>query len=713
MGYGGLRPSLAPRRLRRGCDVVTEDGAVAVDTEWVSAASDAVVPRETQNNSECVPTVVPKLAAAPQAASEVILPRPPDSGCTDLLPPVDVCRELLGLGTPDAVESGMEVAGGIPPAEIDISVNPDMLPTATSVTTEVSEEWMEIDTPDTVESGMEITGGSPPAVSVEPDVLQTAISVTTQVSEKCMVIDTPDPGGSPPAVSDISVDADVLQTAIYVTTQVSEKWMMFDSPDAVESGMVMAGESPPAEVDISVGPDVLLTAISVTTVVSEKLMERFVMDLDVLCSDGLTSGDDPAKESSDVGSDVCVVSDSMPTAVSVRTVVTEKWMDRFVMYLVECPSVVFLHFQQLYHDIFQLNIPYCVDIINNKCSGPDVRAGRPCLRRIPLLFLLGGGRLPMHTPLLSLSQIQRECLSCLLPVVSSQPFFWGRSPLMWSVWALRIASETIRMIRTHLRQMNGFTRIIGAMCDCWTVGVCPQLDSAAADCGAVELVDLIVRRTSFPPDELSAGRDRIYMIDCNTVWGFPHIDSAAADCGAVDLIFRHTSFPPHDLSAGRDGDYIWRDLWTGPSVCNRSVMGSLTFGSSQRLGGCCLWLAALPVSWIGSAEVPLCHHLFPAVSRSASHEVEAPFHSPLCRHPVGPAGGNVFAELSMHDLVIFLDSPLCRHPVWPDGGSVFAGLDMSLYDPCLCMCRQLLAFDPAVHRTTSGEGEMYSLPPYF
>ena len=146
----GCDPAL-PRRLRRGRDVLTEDGAVAVDTDWVSAASDAVVSRETHKNSECVPTVVPKLATAPQAASEVTQPRPPESGCTDLLPPVDDCRESLGLGTPDAVESGMEVAGGIPPAEIDISVNLDMLPTATSVTTEVSEEWMEIDTPDPVE----------------------------------------------------------------------------------------------------------------------------------------------------------------------------------------------------------------------------------------------------------------------------------------------------------------------------------------------------------------------------------------------------------------------------------------------------------------------------------------------------------------------------------------------------------------------------------
>ena len=63
----------------------------------------------------------------------------------------------------------------------------------------------------------------------------------------------------------------------------------------------------------------------------------------------------------------------------------------------------------------------------------------------------------------------------------------------------------------------------------------------------------------------------------------------------------------------------------------------------------------------------------------------------------------MFAERSNYDLVISLDSPWCRHPVWPDGGSVFAELVMSLYDPCLWECRQLLAFDPAVLRT----------PPFF
>ena len=146
-------------------------------------------------------------------------------------------------------------------------------------------------------------------------------------------------GGSPPADIDISGSLHVLPTAISVTTVVLGKSMEIDTPDAVVSGMEVAGGSPPADIDISGGPDVLQTAVSVTTVVSEEWMERFVINLDVLCSDGLVSGDDPVGGSSDVGSDVCVVQGPIPTAVSVQTGVAEKWMDRFVLYLVECPSV--------------------------------------------------------------------------------------------------------------------------------------------------------------------------------------------------------------------------------------------------------------------------------------------------------------------------------------------------------------------------------------
>ena len=117
---------------------------------------------------------MPTLAAAPQTASEVVQPRPRDYGCTYLLPPVGECQELLGIDTPDAGESGMEMAGGSPPADMDISVVPDVLQTAVSVTAVVSEKWMKIDIPDAVD------------ISRGPDVLQTVVNVTTVVSEEWM-----------------------------------------------------------------------------------------------------------------------------------------------------------------------------------------------------------------------------------------------------------------------------------------------------------------------------------------------------------------------------------------------------------------------------------------------------------------------------------------------------------------------------------------------
>ena len=63
------------------------------------------------------------------------------------------------------------------------------------------------------------------------------------------------------------------------------------------------------------------------------------MNPQVLCLDGLASDDDPEDISSDVGDEAGVFQDLMPTVVSIRPEVTEKWMDRFVVDLVECPSV--------------------------------------------------------------------------------------------------------------------------------------------------------------------------------------------------------------------------------------------------------------------------------------------------------------------------------------------------------------------------------------
>ena len=62
------------------------------------------------------------------------------------------------------------------------------------------------------------------------------------------------------------------------------------------------------------------------------------------------------------------------------------------------------------------------------------------------------------------------------------------------------ASETIRTIRTDLRQMNGFTRIIVALCDCWTVGVVPSLIPPRLTVARLDWM------THFPPDEFSTAR---------------------------------------------------------------------------------------------------------------------------------------------------------------------------------------------------------------
>ena len=101
----------------------------------------------------------------------------------------------------------------------------------------------------------------------------------------------------------------------------------------------MADGSPPAEVKILTDSDTLQTELSVMTVKSERWMERFIMNPQVLCLDGLTSDDDPEDRSSDVDGEDGVFQDPIPTVVSVRPEVTEKWMDRFVVDLVECPSV--------------------------------------------------------------------------------------------------------------------------------------------------------------------------------------------------------------------------------------------------------------------------------------------------------------------------------------------------------------------------------------
>ena len=173
----------------------------------ISSGSDTVVSRKIHRKSECVTTVGPKLAAAPQATYEVVQPRPPDYGYTDSHPPGSGCLDSPRIDTP---VSSMEVAGGSSPAAIKIIRSPDRLQTEISVTT------------------TEMVGGSPPAnidICTVPDVLPIAMSVKTVMSDKSMEMDTPDgvvsrmemTAGNPPAKIDISRGPDMLQISVTAT----------------------------------------------------------------------------------------------------------------------------------------------------------------------------------------------------------------------------------------------------------------------------------------------------------------------------------------------------------------------------------------------------------------------------------------------------------------------------------------------------------------
>ena len=61
------------------------------------------------------------------------------------------------------------------------------------------------------------------------------------------------------------------------------------------------------------------------------------------------------------------------------------------------------------------------------------------------------------------------------------------------------ASEMLTMMTTNLRQINGFPEMIDTIYNCRTVGDFPQIDSASANCGVVEL-----------DDEFSAGCDGVF-----------------------------------------------------------------------------------------------------------------------------------------------------------------------------------------------------------
>ena len=119
-------------------------------------------------------------------------------------------------------------------------------------------------------------------------------------------------GGNHLAYVDICVIPDVLSITKSVKTVMSDKSMMMDTPDGVTTRKEIAGGSPPAEIRIDKNPDRLQTEISVT-------------------STEMAGGSPPA----DI--DICESPELLQRAGSVTAVVSEKWMERFVIH----PNVMF------------------------------------------------------------------------------------------------------------------------------------------------------------------------------------------------------------------------------------------------------------------------------------------------------------------------------------------------------------------------------------
>ena len=130
----------SPRRLRRGRDVLMEDSRIAVDTRRISIAQDPDVVSGIHVMPDCVLAVMPMLAAAPQAASQVAQTRPRGDCSMNLLLPVDGSMEPLDDDAPEILSSGREPAGGSSEIGRDVCVVPDLLQAAVSVMTVVSEK---------------------------------------------------------------------------------------------------------------------------------------------------------------------------------------------------------------------------------------------------------------------------------------------------------------------------------------------------------------------------------------------------------------------------------------------------------------------------------------------------------------------------------------------------------------------------------------------
>ena len=166
---------------------------MAVDARQMSTASETVVSWTIHRKSECVTTSVRKWVLRPTTRLfirdlQITDTRTPSIWGTDvssrpgLILRKEVLRQKLRsaevrIGYRQRSVTSTEMAGGSPPADIDICEGLGRLQTYISATS------------------TEMAGGSPPAyvdICVIPDVLPIAKSVKTVMSDKSMMMDTPD-----------------------------------------------------------------------------------------------------------------------------------------------------------------------------------------------------------------------------------------------------------------------------------------------------------------------------------------------------------------------------------------------------------------------------------------------------------------------------------------------------------------------------------------
>ena len=298
---GGCQTAM-PRRKRRRRSVRTTESATAMDTRQESVAPSTLDSERIHKKSECIMKGEPILETASPASHGMAQPQCSDCSRTDPLP----------SGSGHLSPAGHDAPAERRPAGMNICNTPDNLQIEMSVMSlKMAIAPSTLDSERIHKKSECITKGEP--------ILETASPAGHGMAQpQCSDCSRTDPlpsgsGHLSPAGHDTLAERRPAGMNICNTNLQIEMSVM---------SLKMADGSPPAEVKILTDSDILQKELSVMTVTSERWMERFVMNPQVLCLDGLTPDYDPEDRCSDVDGEDGVFQDMIPEVVSVRPEVT-------------------------------------------------------------------------------------------------------------------------------------------------------------------------------------------------------------------------------------------------------------------------------------------------------------------------------------------------------------------------------------------------------